>query len=78
VFSAARLDGFSFDVEALFIARRLGFRIVELPVVWRNDAATRVGLLTGFRAFPDLVRIRMNDWRGHYEPSPAAGGESAL
>ena len=78
VFSAARLDGFSFDVEALFIARHLGYRIVELPVVWRNDAATRVGLLGGFRAFPDLLRIRMNDWRGYYDPSPAAGGESAL
>ncbi|HVR70780.1 MAG TPA: dolichyl-phosphate beta-glucosyltransferase [Vicinamibacteria bacterium] len=68
VFAAARVDGFSFDVEALFIARRLGYRIAEVPVVWRNDAATRVGLGGGFRAFPDLLRIRLNGWRGAYEP----------
>jgi dolichyl-phosphate beta-glucosyltransferase len=79
IFTAARLDGFSFDVEALFIARQLGYRIAEVPVVWRNDAATRVGLLGGFQAFPDLLRIRLNDWRGYYEPGAVvARGGAAL
>jgi dolichyl-phosphate beta-glucosyltransferase len=76
VFSAARLDGFSFDVEALYIARQLGYRIAEVPVSWRNDAATRVGLLGGFQAFPDLLRIRLYDWRGYYGPAVARGGAS--
>ena len=44
VFSSGRLDGFSFDVEVLFLARRKGYRIAEVPVIWRNDAATRVSL----------------------------------
>lgn len=66
VFSRARLDGFSFDVEALFLARRAGLRIEEIPVTWRNDAATRVGMLGGFLAFPDLFRIRANAWLGRY------------
>ena len=66
VFSAARLDGFSFDVEALFLARKKGYRIAEVPVVWRNDAASRVSLLRGFLAFPDLLRIRAYDWAGRY------------
>jgi dolichyl-phosphate beta-glucosyltransferase len=66
VFSAARLDGFSFDVEALFLARKKGYRIAEVPVRWRNDAASRVSLVRGFLAFPDLLRIRANDWRGRY------------
>ena len=66
VFSAMRLDGFSFDVEALFLARRKGYRIAEVPVVWRNDAASRVSLLRGFLAFPDLLRIRTNAWTGRY------------
>jgi dolichyl-phosphate beta-glucosyltransferase len=65
-FGPARLDGFSFDVESLFIARQRGHRIAEVPVVWRNDAATRVGLWRGFVAFADLLRIRMNDWAGRY------------
>lgn len=69
-FAPARLDGFSFDVEALFLARKRGYRIAEVPVTWRNDAATRVGLGTGSAAFPDLLRIRLYDWMGRYE-----GGE---
>jgi dolichyl-phosphate beta-glucosyltransferase len=73
-FSAARLDGFSFDVEALFIARRRGRRIAEIPVTWRNDEATRVDTFKGAVAFLDLARIRLNDWRGAYDaPSPARG-----
>lgn len=65
-FGPARLDGFSFDVEALYLARRQGLRVAEVPVVWRNDAATRVGLSGGARAFVDLVRIRTAAARGRY------------
>jgi dolichyl-phosphate beta-glucosyltransferase len=65
-FSLARLDGFSFDVEVLFIARRQGARIAEVPVTWRNDAATRVGAAGGMAAFADLLRIRANDRAGRY------------
>ena len=65
-FSACRLDGFSFDVEALYVARRRGLRIAEVPVVWRNDAATRVGLGGGGAAFADLLRIRYFALRGAY------------
>jgi dolichyl-phosphate beta-glucosyltransferase len=71
VFQAARLDGFSFDVEALFIAQQRGFRIVETPVIWRNDAATRVTMLRGWLAFLDLVRIRLNAVRGRYRRQAA-------
>ena len=73
-FGACRLDGFSFDVEALFVARRRGLRIAEVPVVWRNDAATRVGLGGGGAAFLDLLRIRLSALRGDY--GPAGGGET--
>ncbi|MFI5182756.1 MAG: dolichyl-phosphate beta-glucosyltransferase [Vicinamibacteria bacterium] len=68
-FSLGRLDGFCFDVEALYLARRRGRRIAEVPITWRNDAATRVGALRGMRAFLDLARIRVNDWRGLYSPT---------
>jgi len=78
-FTAALLDGFSFDVEALFIARRRGFRIAEVPVVWRNDEATRVDTFKGAVAFADLLRIRLNDRRGAYDgPAAARGGGEAL
>jgi dolichyl-phosphate beta-glucosyltransferase len=65
-FGACRLDGFSYDVEALFVARRQGLRIVEVPVIWRNDEASRVSLGGGGAAFLDLLRIRLWAWRGVY------------
>lgn len=65
-FGPARLDGFSFDVEALFIARKRGLRIAEVPVIWRNDEATRVSAAGGAAAFADLLRIRANELRGRY------------
>lgn len=73
-FGASRLDGFSFDVEALYIARRRGLRIAEVPVVWRNDEASRVSLGGGSAAFADLLRIRLLAWRGAYGSS-GGGGE---
>ena len=65
-FGPSRLEGFSFDVETLFVARLRGLRIAEVPVTWRNDTATRVGPMNGFRAFLDLGKIRVNGWRGLY------------
>jgi len=65
-FEPARLDGFSSDVETLFIARRRGLRIAEVGVTWRNDAASRVGMGRGALAFFDLLRIRANELRGRY------------
>jgi len=72
VFAACRLDGFSFDVEALYVARLRGLRIAELPVVWRNDVASRVGLGGGATAFVDLLRISLAAARGRYGV-PAGG-----
>jgi len=76
VFGAARLDGFSFDVEALVIARSRGYRIAEVPVTWRNDAATRVAAFHGLLAFLDLARIRWNLSLGRYDTAriPRASG----
>jgi len=71
-FAACRLAGFSFAVEALYVARRRGLRIAELPVVWRNDVATRVGLGGGATAFVDLLRIRLAAARGRYDVSAGA------
>jgi dolichyl-phosphate beta-glucosyltransferase len=70
-FAPCRLDGFSFDVEVLYAARRRGLRIAEVPVVWRNDAATRVSLGGGGTAFADLLRIRFRAMRGAYRPGAA-------
>jgi len=58
VFSRQKLDGFSFDVEVLYIAQRLGIPAVEVPVRWANVEGTKVSAFNGLRSFADLVRIR--------------------
>jgi dolichyl-phosphate beta-glucosyltransferase len=66
VFPLQRLDGFSFDVEDLFVARTLGIRTIEVPVRWNNVEGTKVSLLHGIASFLDLLRIRWNWLQGHY------------
>lgn len=64
IFSRCVLDGFSFDVEALFLARRLGFRVAEVPVRWAHQEGAaafpnaRAYLRHGLKMVGDLVRIR--------------------
>ena len=59
IFSRQQLDGFSFDVEDLYIAARLGLKTVEVPVRWSNVEGTKVSLRQGIKSFTDLARIRM-------------------
>ncbi|TLS66942.1 glycosyltransferase family 2 protein [Mariprofundus erugo] len=59
VFSRQKLDGFSFDVEALFLAQALGLNMVEIPVRWVNEPNSRVRILVDpMKMFADLIRIR--------------------
>ena len=66
VFPLQRLDGFSFDVEDLFIARQLGIPTIEVPVRWNNVEGTKVGIAQGIASFLDLLRIRWNWLQGRY------------
>jgi dolichyl-phosphate beta-glucosyltransferase len=66
IFTRARIDGFGFDVEILAIASHLGFRIVEVPVRWRNDADSRVSFVQGAAAFFDPLRVRLGLWLGRH------------
>jgi glycosyltransferase involved in cell wall biosynthesis len=66
IFRRQLLDGFGFDVEVLFIARRLGFRTVETPVRWNDAAGTTVSLGRGVMAFLDPLKVRWNAIRGRY------------
>jgi dolichyl-phosphate beta-glucosyltransferase len=66
IFSRQILDGFSFDVEAVYIARRLSFPVIEVPVRWANAAGSKVTAAATARAFADLLRIRWFDLRGRY------------
>jgi len=61
------LPGFAFDVEVLFLARRLGYRVKEVPVVWINSPRSSVRpLVDSIRMLRDLLKIRLCALAGRY------------
>lgn len=68
LFKRQTLTGWSFDVEILFIARQLGYRIVELPVHWYYNPHSKIKVIRdSFRMGVDLLTIRLNGLRGVYK-----------
>ena len=72
VFPLQRLDGFSFDVEDLFVARTLGIAAIEVPIRWNNVEGTKVSLKHGIASFIDLLRIRWYWLHGLYAVQPVS------
>jgi len=59
LFSHQRIDGYMFDVEILCLAERLGCRIAQIPVRWRDDGDSRLNLMAGnLKNVRDLFKIR--------------------
>jgi len=59
IFSRQKLDGFSFDVEILFLAQQLGYNTAEIPVQWVNEPNSKVRMLIDpLKMFADILRIR--------------------
>jgi dolichyl-phosphate beta-glucosyltransferase len=68
LFPYQTLPGWSFDVEILYIARKRGCRIVELPIHWYFNKESKVRVLKdSVQMGLDLLKIRRNDLRGRYE-----------
>lgn len=67
IFPRQRIERFGFDVEVLYLARKLGFRTVEVPVRWNHAEGTRVSMLRdSLDMFLDLLRVRWWWRRGLY------------
>jgi dolichyl-phosphate beta-glucosyltransferase len=78
VFSRATLDDWSFDAEALFLTRHLGFSLVEVPVHWRDAAGTKVNRgRDAVRSAVGLARIVWNRLRGRYGARAVIAGVRA-
>jgi dolichyl-phosphate beta-glucosyltransferase len=68
IFSYQTLNGWSFDVEILYIAQRKGYRIREVPIHWYFNADTKISILKdSWHMFLDLLAIRANASRGLYD-----------
>jgi dolichyl-phosphate beta-glucosyltransferase len=57
-----------FDVEILYYAKKLGFKIAEMPVEWNYVGTERVQIVKdSLAAIYDMLRIRWNDLKGKYK-----------
>ena len=66
-FEKQTIEGLSFDVEILYMARNRGLTLKEVPVVWRHSEGSRVRFAPdAFQMAWDLFKIRWNDARGRY------------
>ena len=77
LFPFQRLDGFGFDVEILFLARRGGFAIREVPLTWIYGRESKVSVASGARGFLDILAVRWHQLRGAYPSRAAMASESA-
>lgn len=73
IFRLQRVERWGFDPEILFIARKLGFQIKEVPVSWGHDERSKISYLRdGSRMLQDMGTIRSNSLLGRYDEAIAA------
>jgi dolichyl-phosphate beta-glucosyltransferase len=71
VFADLMLDGFAYDVELLWLARRRGLRVAEVGVEWNHSPDSKVHLITdSARMALDILRIRLLHWRRRRQRRP--------
>lgn len=67
LFNLQRLNGFAFDVEILFIARKLGLSTKEIGVRWINSPKSKLNpVIDSFKMLIELFKVRFNDLFGKY------------
>ncbi|HTW31785.1 MAG TPA: dolichyl-phosphate beta-glucosyltransferase [Candidatus Sulfotelmatobacter sp.] len=67
IFPLQKIERWGFDPEILFLARKLGYTVQEVPVAWGHSGGTRINpLVDGSRMFQEMLHIRWNDMSGEY------------
>ena len=67
IFAAQTLERWGFDFELLFIAKKRGYKIKEVGVRWVNDEDSKVRRSDYIKTFGEVVKVRLNSWRGKYK-----------
>lgn len=73
LFAAQRLDGFGYDFEVLFLARRFGFRVAEVPVAVHHRSGGTVRVSSYVRTLAEVLRLSWHRLRRRY-PRPVCQG----
>ena len=67
VFPKCKINRFAFDPEILILAKKMGYKIKEIPVYWKNDPQSKVKPKWMVNMAIDLLKIRFNLIKGVYE-----------
>ena len=68
IFPLQKIERWGFDPEILFLARKLKFKVKEVPVAWGHSGDTRINpLIDGSRMVQEMLRIRWNNMTGKYD-----------
>lgn len=62
-----KIDRWAFDPEILVVSKKMGYKIKEVPVVWKNDLESKVKFKSIIKMAIDLFRIRLNLIKGIYD-----------
>jgi dolichyl-phosphate beta-glucosyltransferase len=67
IFSKSKINRWGFDIEALALARKFGFKIGIIPVFWINDPKSHVKFSAYFQVLWETVKIKLNLIKGNYK-----------
>jgi dolichyl-phosphate beta-glucosyltransferase len=67
IFSKSKISRFAFDPEILLIGKKMGYKIKEVPVYWKNDLKSKVKLKSMIKMLIDLFKIKLNEIKGEYD-----------
>ena len=72
IFLRQKIERWGFDPEILFLARKFGFKVKEVPVAWAHREGTSINpLIDGSRMVQEMLHIRWNDLTGKYDAEGA-------
>lgn len=69
IFRRQTITRWAFDVEILALARKMHFKIKELPIRWENDTESHVKLGGMIKMLGEVLQVRKNLWTGRYDES---------
>jgi dolichyl-phosphate beta-glucosyltransferase len=81
IFPQQRIERWGFDPEILFLARKFGFKVKEVPVAWGHVGEARINpVVDGAKMFQEMLRVRWNDLNGKYETNqrPATQAKESI
>jgi len=79
IFPLQRIERWGFDPELLFLGKKAGFKVVEIPVAWGHSEGTRINpLRDGMQMVGEMGKIRWNALTGKYDNARISAGTTTV